>query len=61
MKEVLSFEEFMKKNNLKNETMEESGLKRVYNYKIYTRDSRITTKKVFINNDNGEQRGTHWS
>ena len=27
MKEVLTFEEFMKKNNLKNETMKESDLK----------------------------------
>ena len=61
MKEVLSFEEFMKKNNLKNETMKESDLKRVYNYKIYPRDSKITTKKGFVNIDNGEQGGTHWT
>ena len=61
MKEVLSFEEFMKKNNLKNETMKESDLKRVYNYKIYPRDSKISTKKGFVNIDNGEQGGTHWT
>ena len=41
--------------------MKESDLKRVYNYKIYPRDSKITTKKGFVNIDNGEQGGTHWT
>ena len=31
---VLNFKDFMKKNNLKNNTMNESQLQRVYNYPI---------------------------
>ena len=58
---VLSLEEFMEKHGLENKTMKESDLKRVYNYKIYPRDSKITTKNGFANLDNGEQGGTHWT
>ena len=61
MKEILSFKETMKKSNLKNETMKESDLKHVYNYIIYPRDSKITTKTVFVYIDNGEHSGTHWT
>ena len=58
---VLSIEEFMEKHGLENKTMKESDLKRVYNYKIYPRDSKITTENGFANLDNGEQGGTHWT
>ena len=32
---VLNFKDFMKKYNLKNDTMNESELQRIYNYPIY--------------------------
>ena len=51
---------FMKKYNLKDQTMSESDLQKIYNYKIYPRDSKITTNKGFVNIDNGLQGGTHW-
>ena len=38
---VLIFKDFMKKYNLKNDTMNESELQRIYNYPIYPRDSKI--------------------
>ena len=31
---ILNFKDFMKKNNLKNDTMNESGLQRVYEFPI---------------------------
>ena len=52
---------FMKKYNLKDQTMSESDLQKVYNYKIYPRDSKITSNKGFVNIDNGLQGGTHWT
>ena len=45
----LNFKEFMKKYKLKNYTMNESELQRVYNYKIYPRDSKIYSDKGFVN------------
>ena len=58
---VLNFRDFMKKYNLKNDTMNESELRRVYNYPIYPRDSKIYSDKGFVNIDNGSMRGTHWT
>ena len=49
----------MKKYNLKYDTMNESEIQRVYNYKIYLRDSIITTNKRFVNLDDGSQVGCH--
>ena len=46
----------MKKYNLKDQTMSESDLQKIYNYKIYPRDSKITTDKGFVNIDNGSTR-----
>ena len=37
--------------------MSESDLQKVYNFKIYPRDSKITTTKGFVNIDNREQNG----
>ena len=51
----------MKKYKLKNDTMNESELQRVYNYKKYPRDSKILSDKAFVNIDNGSQGGTHWT
>ena len=57
----LNFKVFMRKNKLKNDTMNESQLQRVYNYSIYPRDSKIYTDKGFVNIDNGSRGGTHWT
>ena len=36
---IHSSKDFMKKYNLKNNTMNESQLQKIYNYRIYPRDS----------------------
>ena len=51
----------MKKYNLKNDTMNESELRRVFNHNIYPRDSKIHSDKGFVNIDNGSQNGTQWT
>ena len=58
---ILTFKDFMKKYNLKNKTMNETELQRVYNYSIYPRDSKIYTDREFINIDNGSMGGSHWT
>ena len=58
---LINFKDFMKKYNLKNDTMNESQLQKVYNYYIYPRDSKINSDKGFVNIDNGSQGGTHWT
>ena len=57
---ILSFKDFMKKYKLKNDTMNESQLQKIYNYNIYLRDSKINSDKGFVNIDNGFQGGSHW-
>ena len=57
---ILNFKDFMKKNKLKDNTMNESQLQRVYDYKIYPRDFKIHSDKGFVNMDNGSMGGTHW-
>ena len=58
---ILILKDFMKKHNLKNNTMNESELQRVYNYPIYPRDSKISSNKGVFNIDNGSQGGSHWT
>ena len=58
---VLIFEDFMKKYKLKNDSMNESQLKRVYNHPIYPRLSKIYSEKGFVNTDNGSMGGNHWT
>ena len=58
---ILTFKDFMKKYKLKNGTMNESQLQKIYNYPIYPRDSKIYSDKGFVNIDNGFQGGTHWT
>ena len=58
---VLKFKDFMKKYNLKNDTMNESQIQRVYNYPIYPRDSKICSDRGLVNIDNGSRGGTHWT
>ena len=36
-----------------------TDLKKVYNYSIYPRNSKVTTNKGFVNNDNGSMGGNH--
>ena len=38
---VVNFKDFMKKENLKNDTLNESQLQKVYNYAMYARDDNI--------------------
>ena len=57
---ILFFKDFMRKYNLKYDTMNESKLKRVYIYPIYPRDSRLYSDKGFVNIDVGSQGGSHW-
>ena len=57
----LNFKDYMKKNNLKNDTMIESELQRVYNYPIYPRDSKISSNKGFVIIDNVSMGGSHWT
>ena len=58
---ILTFKDFMKKYNLKNNTMNESQLQKFYNYTIYPRDSKIYSDRGFVNIDNGSQGCTHWT
>ena len=57
---ILNFNDFMKKYNLKNNTMNESQLQRVYNYPIYPKNSKIYSDKGFVNIDDGRMGGSHW-
>ena len=58
---VLNFKDFMKKYNLKNNTMNESELQKIYNYPIYPRDSKIYSDRGFVNIDDGRRGGSHWT
>ena len=50
----------MKKYKLKNKPMNESELKRMYNYPIYARDFKIHSVRRFVSLDNGSESGLHW-
>ena len=58
---VLYFKVFMKRYNLKNDTLNESQLQRFYDYPIYPRDSKKYSDKGFVNIDNGSMGGSHWT
>ena len=57
---ILNFKGFMKKYNLKDNTVNDLELKRVYIDHMYPRVSKIHSNKGFVNIDNGYQGGTHW-
>ena len=57
---IITFKDSMKKYKLKNDTMNESQLQKIYNYPIYPRDSKIYSDKGFVNIDNGSMGGSHW-
>ena len=50
----------MEKYNLKNDTMNESHLQRIYNYPIYPRDSKRYSDKGFVNIGDRNSGGSHW-
>ena len=52
---ILNFKEFMKKYNLENDNLNESDLRRVYNYPIYPTDGVIFADRGFNNIDDGSQ------
>ena len=58
---ILNFKDFMKKHNLKNDTMNESNLQRVYSYPIYPRESRLYSGRGFVNTHDGSQGGSQWT
>ena len=58
---VLNFEDFKKKYNLRNDTINASQLQKIFKYPIYPRNSKIYSVKGFINIDNGSQGATHWT
>ena len=51
---IINFEDYLKKHNLKNDTMIELDLQRVYNYSIDLRDSIKYSDRGFANIDNGK-------
>ena len=51
----------MKKNNLKNDTMNESDLQKIYDFHIYPRGSKIISHKGFVNIDDGRLGETYWT
>ena len=50
----------MKKYNLKNNTMNESQLQKIYNSPIYPRDLKIFSDTGFVKIDDGRMGGSHW-
>ena len=58
---LLTFKDFMKKYKLKDDTLNESDIQRVYKYIIYPRDSKINSDEAFVNIDNGSMGGSHWT
>ena len=58
---IFILKDFMKKYNIKNDTMDESQSQNVDNYLIFPRDSQIYSDKGFIFIDDGSQGGTHWT
>ena len=57
---ILTFKDFMKKHNLKNDTMNESQLQKIYNYPIYPKNSKIHPDRGFVNIGDYQNGGSHW-
>ena len=57
---IIYFKDFMKKYNLKDDTMNESQLQKIYKYSTFPRDSKRHSDKGLVNIDNGYRGGTHW-
>ena len=54
-----NFKDFLKKYNVKNDTVNESEIQIVYNFPMYRRASMKTADEIFVNVDNGKMDGTH--
>ena len=46
---------------MKDDTVTESQLQKIYNYNINPRDSKIYSDKGFVLIDEGSRGGTHWT
>ena len=57
---TLIFKDFMRKFILKDDTMNESQLQKIYNLPIYSKDTKLFSDKGFVNIDNGRIGGTQW-
>ena len=58
---IVNFKVFMKIHNLKNDTMDESDLQRVFDYPIHPSDSGLDSDRGFVNKDDGSQGRSHWT
>ena len=57
---VLNLKDFMKKYQLKDDTMNESQLQKIYIYPIHPRHSKMYSNKGFLNTDKRSQGDNHW-
>ena len=57
---ILTLKNFMKKYKLKNDTMNELQLQKIYNSSIYPKNSKIYSDKGFVNIGDYENGGSHW-
>ena len=58
---ILNLKIFLKEDKLKDIIINESDLKKSDNYPICSRDSIINTNKGFINIEDGNMGGKHWT
>ena len=59
---TLKSKDFMKeKNNLIDITMNVNDIKIVYNYPIYRKGSKKHLDKGFVESDNSQMGGSHWT
>ena len=56
----LNFKKFLENDILKNDNITEADLRKVYNYSLYPRDSKIYSVKEFDNINKGSMGGTNW-
>ena len=57
----LIFKYLMTESFLKNDTMDNSEIQRIYKYPIYPRSSKIDLAKGFVKIDVGRMGGSHWT
>ena len=58
---VFNLKRFVKKHSIKDDTMTESGLQKVYDYSINPECSAFFSDRTFVNFDNGSMGGSHWA
>ena len=58
---ILNFRDFMRKYKIKNNTMNEFQLQKIYNYNTYPRESKIYSDRGYVHMDNGSQGGSYWT